>query len=1398
MASETNEKSSVEISTSTTLPLDPTPMVVRPVPPTAPATDPSPQDAPGPYESASFLSKLVYAWVNPLLDLTRRRVLCQGDLGRVPPSYRCDPLVTRFLNLWQTHNGRWLPVLIGFNRRRLAISFLLIALADFVSWGVQLLMRRLIEYLETRPLWEVPGQVPWILYQLAALFLVMTVGRSLLENAGHAVLTGLMTKLKTAIMGALYTKAQRFSHGSREKYSGGSALNIVSVDPNRVYNFVSMINRAWLVPFRLIMTIIIGSISLGWAVAPGISLVLLVIPILLLIANRIKRLRYELATVSDRRMQATQESLQAIKVIKYLAWEDVAARKIDTSRERELSLLKRSNSLYALSMALTFWTPIFAATLSIATQALLQGVLQASEVFSAILAFQTLVAPLRDLPSHLSTYVSAKTAMNRISDFLMAPEATDTFSHDVPPNMAVLISDADMIWDAPPPDMKVKHGSKKAAKKAAAKVKRRRTLELPPDSSTLSPMEVFRLSGINLEIPRGSLVAIIGPIGSGKTSLLESLMGSLQIERGRVALPICSTGYCEQHAWICNASVRDNITFGRPFDEARYRTVIEECCLERDLDMFPFGDETIIGEKGATISGGQRQRIGLARVFYARPDLVLLDDPFSAVDANVGRNLFFSIKDGLLSGCTRLIATHNRSILDEVDLIIVMDKGKIKAQGSYEELLQTTDPRLAAIREILLHSPLYEDDSGEEEADSDSDDDEDSSSDDGDDDDDNVVLASADETAKVSELLVNSETLPSDEKASAAPTPTGTPAPGRVKGRPRQPRKIQKKLEERISKKASSQSYAAYIEGFGGMKAVILISALVVLTEMARVFKDLYMKNQIRPDPIPGNDAIPDPLKSPTSDAIMLFIGVYSGLGLLQGVLSVTANALSVVCCTMASRFIHSKCIQRVLTARLSVFDVTPIGRILNRFARDLETIDNNFPDKLTFLVTCFSTILAAFIIITWAAPQLSFSFIVPVLLAYAVQREFGRVWRQLQQLQGQTLGPVVAHFAETLAGLPTIRALGANSLFRGRFETYLDEFGSSSVWLIGVRRWLGLRSEIIANTYVSCLVSICIGLRTPHQIVGLLIAYMVNAADCIDWTMKTTSEVDTCFVSVERLYKYVMDLETEAESSSPKLAVVESAVEMSPEWPSTGRVVFENVTIQYRSDLPPALSHLSFVLEPGEKVAVVGRTGAGKSTIITAIYRFVELSEGRITLDGRDISQVPVRRLRQALAMVPQDPILFSGTLRDNLDPQGRLADADIWVALEKTCMRDLVASHPDRLLMDVGEGGGLLSVGQKQLLCLARALLRRAHLVIMDEATSAIDRDTDALIQATLRASFAGATVITIAHRLETIMEYDRVLVMGEGRILEAGRPKELACTDGSYFAEMVYIAGIDVDQL
>lgn len=1288
------------------------------------------------FEKASAFSRLIYTWVNPILRLTKDRVLGQRDLGRVPQEYRCEPLSDRFSSLWSQYDGNWRKIILNFDRKTLGIIFILLAFSDVFFWSVQILLKKLIEGLETRSIWNSDGSFPVQLYLLATGFLGLTIMRILLENGGMNALMGLVTQFRTAIMGSLYVKAQRFSHGAREKYAGGMALNVVSVDPNRLYNFIFLANRAWMVPVHLIVSFTIGASALGWAILPGIILVLLIIPILLIITSKIKKLRFELATVSDTRMQATQESLQSIKVIKYLGLEEYASTKIGVQRDRELSLLRRSNYLHALSLALTFWVPIFSATLSIATIALLDGRLVASKVFAVILAFQTLISPLRDMPNHLGTWVQAKNSMARISAFMKAPEINDTFSHDLPPETAILVRDAEMVWDSPPPDLTF------SSMKKGKPRKRRKTLELPVDS-TVTTLDNFALKDINLRVNKGALVAVIGSIGSGKTSLLESLMGSLKIEQGSVAIAPGSIGYCEQSAWICNASVRDNIVFGRPFDEERYRKVIEQCCLERDLEILPFGDETIIGEKGATISGGQKQRIGLARVFYSRPDLVLLDDPFSAVDANVGRELFYSIKDGLLNGTTRIIATHNRSILDEVDLILIMEKGRIKAQGSYENLVATTDPRLAAIREILLQSPLYESDGEEEE-----------------------------EESELEESESSDSSSSSEEEEE---TPAGVIATSKIKGRPKPTRKNPKKLEERISKKASSQSYSEYVKGFGGYEAVVIIAILVLTTEIVRVSKDLYMKSQIKS----------------SVDGETFFIIFYSGMGLLQGVLSASANLMSVSCCTAASRYIHSVSLKCVLYARLAVFDVTPIGRILNRFARDLEVIDNNFPDKFTFLLTCFSTILAALIIIIWAAPYIAISFAIPVVVAYLLQKPFGRVWRQLQQLQGQSLGPVVAHFTETLAGLPTIRALGANALFTKTFFAYMDDFGSSSVWLVGIRRWLGLRSELIANTYVYFLMLMMIYLETPFQVVGLLISYMVNAADCIDWAMKYFSEVETCFVSVERLYKYVVDLDSELKEA-PILKLTSS------EWPSNGKVIFDNVTIRYRPDLPPALIDLSFELEAGEKVAIVGRTGAGKSSIITCLFRFVELAEGRILIDGIDIRQISPHYLRKCLAMVPQDPVLFSGTIRHNLDPNDCRTDVELWNALEACYMKDVVMAHPEKLEMDVGERGGSFSIGQRQLLCLARAMLRKSRLVIMDEATSSIDRDTDALIQKSIRKCFEHATVITIAHRLETIMEYDRVIVMADGRIIEAGIPKELARTEGTAFNDMATTAGIDIDEL
>jgi ABC-type multidrug transport system fused ATPase/permease subunit len=1267
-------------------------------------------------------------------------------------------MTTRFHAFWQrkkTEERSWRWLLLHFHFGEWCLTAVLDVMADLASWMVPITIRQLLSMLQDREA-GVLSEQPLTIYGLAIVYLLVVVFRIVVENCATAKMNGLSYQMRSALAGALYDKALRFSNASRQKYEGGTALNVVNVDPMRIASMIQLINTFWIVPLRLIMAFALCIYYLRASAVPGLVVILASIPILLWMAMRVKRYRVRLSRVSDRRMQATQEALHGIKVLKYLGWEDVAARKIARLREKELKLLKRSNILYGNGLALTFWTPIFAATVAIAVSIWRGGgKVNAESVFAAIMAFQALISPLRQLPTLVNTYVSARTAMDRVTDFLNAPEA-NIVSKDCQEGLSVQLDNATLEWEAPPPDVKSKRWAKKNKK-------RRKTLELPLDSTLASAIEPFKLYDISLHIPKGALVAVVGPIGAGKTSLLESFLGDLRLESGHLAVSADSLGYCAQHAFIRNATVRDNILFGKPFNAGLYAQVVKECCLERDLELLPFGDETLIGDRGATISGGQRQRIGLARVFYAKPQLALLDDPLSAVDANVGRQLFESLRNGMLQESTRIMATHNRAILDAVDLIVVLDRGRVKAAGSYSELISSSDPKLAALRQILISSchNHFGDDGGDSEEMEESEDDEI----------DHDSVNSADDESKVDKDAAGFEEPDSDDDDDDDDNDDGRvlSPPVITLDKPIIKRTKQGRSEEKIARHASAESVQAYIRGCGGMRALTWILILVFATEIVRVSKDLFMKEQISDTP---------------ALSVMAFVALYTGLGIAQGLFCAASNYMAVLCCTRASRFIHDACIAKVLAARLAVFETTPVGRILSRFSRDQDSIDNTFPDKLTFLVTSLSIIVAALMVVVFTAPMVALTFVLPVLGAYGVQKAFGLVWRQMQQLNGQALGPVIAHFGETLHGLTTMRAQGAT--FTSAYTAVVDEYMATRWWLVGIRRWLGLRSELVANLYVFGLMLLCVYLRLPYPVVGLLMTYMVNAADSIDWSMKNLAEVESCFVSVERLYKYAVDLPSE-----------EDRIVMLPpteKWPNAGWVIFNNVTVRYRPELPPALEDVTFSVQPGEKVAIVGRTGAGKSSIITCLFRFVELDHGSISIDGVDVRKMPVRVLRRALAMVPQDPVLFGGTLRFNLDPEEKNSDAELFEALESTFLLELVSSHPLKLEMDVSG----LSMGQRQLLCLARSVLRRSKLVILDEATSSIDRDTDAMIQQSMRRCFSDATVLCVAHRLETIMHYDRVIVMAAGRILEMGPPTKLACMEGSVFSGMCSAAGVDVNPI
>jgi ABC-type multidrug transport system fused ATPase/permease subunit len=1250
------------------------------------------------FEGLSPLAKLTFTWTEGVLGKARHDVLSTEDLGAPPEWVRTVHSTDRFLYFWgrAKKEGRsWAWAIFRFFQRDMLKSTMVSMTSDVLLWAQAPLFDTLVKGMGRYQGGDV-GQL-WWLYGYAALIFIIFMTRMIMINYCNAMVFDMSYITRAAIMGAIYRRALGFASGPRQKYMGGRGINVITADANRICTTVTLANFAWIIPVRIIVAGCLAYKYLGVYSLPAMLFILLVIPTLYVMARLLKTRRTRLATAIDNRMGLTQESLQSIRVVKYLALEKYCTDRIDLVRNEELKLLFSANTLLALAGAIDFWAPIFAATLAIATLAFFKHSLEPGVIFAFIQIMASLTIPLWVLPLLIGGLVTSKVAVKRIDALLQADRATDEQTNDCmkEDSAMIRIDNADFQWDAPPPDPKKK---KRSSKNRIA--------------SIIEERRLFSLDNISLRIPRGALVAIIGKTGAGKTSLLSAMIGEMRIRTGVRQLN-GSVGLCQQNVWLLAGTFRENILFGLPYDEAHYKSVVKQCALEPDLARFAAGDQTAIGEKGTTVSGGQRQRIGLARIAYARPEVALLDDPLSAVDANVGRSLFFDcIKNGALRDSTRIFTTHHAGFLSECDLIVAMDEGRIVAIGTFKELATSDAPGHAKTRELLSRSPVQP----------------------------------------------QEDTAPSfqcNEEATSMSAADST-----------------LQYSEEISRNAGRKAVCSYLRAFGGWWAVFLLAFLALLTEACKVAREYFLKRQMKLDPVQNENPVE-------------FSIIYASLGTLQGLLSAAVAVLAVWLCKRAAKRIHKECLVRVMSAKLSVYDTTPIGRILNRFGRDLDSIDSNFPDRVTQLLTCMSALISAILLIGVYYPKVLPTIIVPLLATMWVQQKFRRAWRQLQQITGITLGPIISHFSESLCGLTVIRAFRQQEHFIARFDKLNDLYTYSAIWLMSARRWASLRTEAVWITYLLALSWICIWLNVPPEVTGLVLMYVMHTVESVDWSMRHLAELESCFVSVDRLHQYVMGLESESE------AVVTSDPE---NWPVEGRVEFEKVSVKYKPTLPAVISNFSFTFEPKRRVAIVGRSGAGKSTIITALFRFTDPSEGVIRIDGVDISSVSLKRLRQSLAMVPQDPVLFSGTLRSNLDPAGHYSDEKLWAALDSVKMRYAVQEHYKKLDMIIDEAGAGFSIGQRQLLCLARAVLRGARIIVMDEATSNLDRETECLMQISLDETFRGATVITIAHRLETIMDYDIVIVMGKGKILETGPPCDLA-KKGGEFSRMLKAASIGI---
>uniref|UniRef100_A0A671USX9 ATP binding cassette subfamily C member 4 (PEL blood group) n=1 Tax=Sparus aurata TaxID=8175 RepID=A0A671USX9_SPAAU len=939
------------------------------------------------------------------------------------------------------------------------------------------------------------------------------------------------------------------------------------------------------------------------------------------------------AVLTDDRIRTMNEVISGIRVIKMYGWEKPFAALVDEVRRKEISKIMKSSYLRGLNMASFFVAIKIIVFITVLVYVLTGNQLSASKVFMAVSLYGAVRLTITlFFPYAIEKVSESLISIRRIKSFLLLDEIDP--QHQWLPvaekkDCMVKIQDLICYWD--------------------------KMLEAPT------------LQNVSFTVKPEQLLAVIGPVGAGKSSLLSAILGELSQESGVVKVRGELT-YTSQQAWILPGTIRSNILFGKALNPQKYERVLRACALKRDMDLLPGGDLTMVGDRGANLSGGQKARVNLARAVYQDADIYLLDDPLSAVDAEVGKHLFEECICGLLRKKPRILVTHQLQYLKAADEILVLKEGQMVARGTYSE---------------LQGSGL-----------------------------------------DFTSLLSKEEEVQEEERQGTTPT------------------SVAHSLSSMSSLASSKYSL---IEGADPLPVVGILRNIVLMD---------------------------------------IFFFHASGLTATSVVFGFLRSLLFFNVLVSSAQTLHNSMFDAILRTPVHFFDVNPIGRILNRFSKDIGYLDSLLPwtfvDFIQVLLQVIGVIAVAAVIIPWILIP-----VVPLLAVFLFLRcYFLQTSRDIKRLESTTRSPVFSHLSSSLQGLSTIRAFKAQQRFQQMFDDYQDLHSEAWFLFLTTSRWFAVRLDGICSIFVTVTAFGCLYLRDGLEpgAVGLALSYAMTLTGMFQWGVRQSAEIENMMTSVERVVEYA-----ELESEAPW----QTDTQPPHDWPKTGSITFDRVNFSYSASEPLVLKNLTVVFTSREKVGIVGRTGAGKSSLISALFRLAE-PEGRIMIDGFRTSEIGLHTLRQKMSIIPQDPVLFTGTVRKNLDPFRQHTDEDLWNALQEVQMKAVVEDLPNKLETVLMESGSNFSMGQRQLVCLARAILRKNRILIIDEATANVDPRTDSLIQQTIRDKFHECTVLTIAHRLNTIIDCDRILVLAAGRIQEYDQPYVLLQNPDGLFYQMVQQTG------
>ncbi|NXC16423.1 MRP6 protein, partial [Corythaeola cristata] len=1294
-----------------------------------------------PEASSSFLSKITYWWFSGLVWKGCRQSLGVDDLWPVRNEDSSEEIVAWAEREWKkchsrtqqkmesatfkkgqkseagiaeaeetevllrsehSQSGPLLKVFWSMFGTYFLLGTVCLLICDVFLFSIPKLLSLFLEFIEDQ---EAPS---WHGYFYAFTMFLLACLQTLFEQRYMYMCLVLGLRLKTAVTGLVYRKILVMSNASRKAATVGEIVNLVSVDVQKLMDLIIYFNGTWLAPIRIIICFVFLWQLLGPSALTSIAVFLFLLPLNFVITKKRSQFQETQMKHKDERAKLTNAILSDIKVIKLYGWEKTFIDKVLGIRKQELQALKRSQILFSASLASFHSSTFLIAFVMFAVYTMVDNthVLDAQKAFVSLTLINILNTAHSFLPFSINAAVQAKVSLNRLAAFLnlkeLNPESSSINTSDCV-QASIIIRNGTFCW-----------------------------------SKETSPC----LRRIDLTVPQGSLLAVVGQVGAGKSSLLSALLGELEKTDGCMTMK-GTAAYVPQQAWIQNASVEDNILFGKEMDETWFNRVIDACALQPDLESFPAGQNSEIGEKGINISGGQKQRVNLARAVYQNASIYLLDDPLSAVDAHVRQHIFEHVlgPNGLLKDKTRVLVTHTINILSQVDNIVLLVDGTISEIGSYQELLQ----RNGAFAEFL-HSHI----TAEEKA------------------------GAGFPVTGDTKGTITSRNGPSQEKLfsdnsvksstmgrEAIPVNHDCTTAAATRGRLTKGEKTQ-------HGRVNTSIYTAYLKATGLPLCVYII--LLFTCQQAVSFSRGYWLSVWTDDPVLNG----------TQQHTELRVGVFGVLGVVQALGRFASIAAVLLGGVLASHKLFLQLLRNVARSPMVFFEQTPIGNLLNRFSREMDAIDSVIPDKLKSLLGFLFNLLEIYLVIIVATPRAAMA-IVPLTVLYAVFQHFYVITScQLRRTEAASRSPIYSHISETFQGSSVIRAYKDQKRFILKSNFLVDE--NQRICFPGAvaDRWLATNLEFLGNGIVLFAALFAAMGRTylSPGTAGFSISYALQITGVLNWMVRSWTEIENNIVSVERVREY---------SRTPKEAPWTLNKLEDQVWLTEGRIEFRNYSLRYRPDLDLALKHVNLIINGQEKIGITGRTGAGKSTLAVGLLRLVEAAEGAILIDGLDIAELGLHDLRTKITVIPQDPVLFSGSLRMNLDPLNQYTDGDIWTALELTQLKNFVAALPDQLEYKCTDQGENLSTGQKQLVCLARALLRKAKILILDEATAAVDLETDLQIQSTLKTQFKDSTVLTIAHRINTIMDCDRILVLENGRIAEFDTLEHLIAQKGLFYRLM-----------